>query len=104
MPALAFMFASTNLVFELGIVLWLLMGWRFVLAEGVGAFVLIGVMWLLVALTLPKGLEAGGPRRMTRRAKMRACCHDHGGTTDLGRRSESETWPASRTPSPWTGA
>ena len=51
------MFASTNLVLELGIVLWLLMGWRFVLAEFVGAFVLIGVMWLLVRLTLPKGLE-----------------------------------------------
>lgn len=57
-PALAFMFASTNLVFELGAVLWLLMGWRFVLAELVGAFVLIGVMWALVALTKPKGLEA----------------------------------------------
>ncbi len=56
-PTLAFMFASTNLVLELGIVLWLLMGWRFVLAEFVGAFVLIGVMWLLVRLTLPPGLE-----------------------------------------------
>lgn len=56
-PTLAFMFAATNLVFELGIVLWILMGWQFVLAEFVGAFVLIGVMWLLVRLTLPKGLE-----------------------------------------------
>src|SRR3954469_159321 len=27
--ALAFMFASTNLVVELGAVLWLLLGWRF---------------------------------------------------------------------------
>ncbi len=74
-PTLAFMFASTNLVLELGIVLWLLMGWRFVLAEFVGAFVLIGVMWLLVRLTLPAGLEdearahpeAGGDHQ-----------HDHG--------------------------
>ncbi len=56
-PTLAFMFASTNLVFELGIVLWLLMGWRFVLAEFVGAFLLIGIMWPLVRLALPKGLE-----------------------------------------------
>ncbi len=56
-PTLAFMFAATNLVFELGIVLWILMGWQFVLAEFVGAFVLIGVMWLLVRLTLPQGLE-----------------------------------------------
>lgn len=56
-PTLAFMFASTNIVFELGIVLWILLGWRFVLAEFVGAFVLIGVMWLLIRVTLPKGLE-----------------------------------------------
>jgi uncharacterized membrane protein YraQ (UPF0718 family) len=56
-PTLAFMFASTNLVFELCAVLWRLMGWHFVLAEFVGAFVLIGIMWLLVALTKPKGLE-----------------------------------------------
>jgi len=55
-PALAFMFASTNLVFELGAVLWLFMGGTFVLAETVGALVLIAVMWLLVRMTLPKGL------------------------------------------------
>ena len=56
-PTLAFMFASTNLVFELGFILWLLLGWQFVLAELVGAFILIAVMWLLVTLTLPPGLE-----------------------------------------------
>src|SRR5439155_1886143 len=38
-PALAFMFASTNLVIEA--VLWVLMGWQFVLAEIFGALVLI---------------------------------------------------------------
>jgi uncharacterized membrane protein YraQ (UPF0718 family) len=56
-PVLAFMFASTNLVFELGFLLWLLLGWSFVLAEVAGAFILIAVMWLLVKLTLPKNLE-----------------------------------------------
>src|SRR5438477_9855544 len=35
-PALAFMFASTNLVIELGAVLWVLMGWQFVFAEVLG--------------------------------------------------------------------
>src|SRR3954454_15437078 len=34
--SMAFMFASTNLVFELGIVLWLLIGWQFAVAEFVG--------------------------------------------------------------------
>ena len=43
---MAFQFASTNLVFELGIVLWLFIGWRFTLAEFVGGLVLIGVMWI----------------------------------------------------------
>src|ERR1700682_501482 len=56
--ALAFMFASTNLVVELGAVLWLLMGWQFVLAETIGAFLLIGIMWLLMSILFPKGLEA----------------------------------------------
>ena len=42
--ALAFQFASTNLVIELGVVLWLLIGWQFTLAEFVGGLVLIVVM------------------------------------------------------------
>ena len=77
-PTLAFMFASTNLVFELGIVLWVLMGWRFVLAEFVGAFVLIAVMWLLVRLTLPKGLEQQA-RDHEEADTHGGCCHDHDG-------------------------
>ncbi len=61
-PALAFMFASTNLVIELGAVLWILMGWQFVLAEIVGSFVLIGVMWLLMTIVFPKQLETESAR------------------------------------------
>ena len=55
-PMLAFMFASTNLVFELALLLWRLLGWEFVLAEFVGAFVLIGLMWVIVKITFPKNL------------------------------------------------
>src|SRR5690348_7622732 len=43
--AMTFQFASTNLVFELGIVLWLFIGWRFTLAEFVGGLVLIVLLW-----------------------------------------------------------
>src|SRR5215470_9068640 len=46
--ALAFQFASTNLVWELGLVLWVLIGWQFALAEYVGGLVMIGLMWLLL--------------------------------------------------------
>jgi len=55
-PALAFLFASTNLVVELGVVLYLLMGWQFTAAEWIGGVVLIGIMAGLIGLTYPKRL------------------------------------------------
>src|SRR5271154_5486052 len=75
-PTLAFMFASTNLVLELGFILWLLLGWTFVMAEVVGAFVLIAVMWLLVKLTLPKGLVETA--RAHTGDEEESGCHSHG--------------------------
>ena len=48
--SMVFMFASTNLVIELGIVLWLMLGWQFAVAEFVGGSVMI----ILLALTLPR--------------------------------------------------
>jgi uncharacterized protein len=48
--AQAFMFASTNLVLELGIVLWLLIGWQFAAAEFIGGAIMIA----LLALVLPR--------------------------------------------------
>jgi uncharacterized protein len=55
--ALTFQFASTNLVWELGLVLWFLLGWQFTLAEFVGGIVLIVFMWALLRLFVSKGLE-----------------------------------------------
>ena len=55
-PALAFLLASTNLVIELGIVIAVFLGWQFVVGEYAGAVLLIGLMWLVVRLTLPKAL------------------------------------------------
>jgi uncharacterized membrane protein YraQ (UPF0718 family)/YHS domain-containing protein len=55
--AMAFQFASTNLVFELGIVLWLFIGWRFTLAEFVGGLVLIAVMWIALRLLVTRERE-----------------------------------------------
>ncbi|MFC6797084.1 permease [Haladaptatus sp. DYSN1] len=40
----AFMFASTNLVIEIGAVIWILLGWEFLLADFLGGFLLIGLM------------------------------------------------------------
>jgi uncharacterized membrane protein YraQ (UPF0718 family)/YHS domain-containing protein len=48
--ALAFQFASTNLVVELGAVIWILIGWQFTLAEFIGGLLLIAIMSLLLRL------------------------------------------------------
>jgi uncharacterized protein len=54
--AMAFEFASTNLVIELGIIMWLLLGWQFALAEFVGGPVMIIFMALLFRAYLTRGL------------------------------------------------
>ncbi len=56
--AMAFEFASTNLVVELGILLWLLLGWQFTLAEFVGGPLMVVLLALLFrALLTPRLLE-----------------------------------------------
>ena len=55
-PSLAFLFSSTNLVIELGIILYLLMGWQFTAAEWTGGVVLVAIMSILVRLTCPRHL------------------------------------------------
>jgi YHS domain-containing protein/uncharacterized membrane protein YraQ (UPF0718 family) len=51
--AMVFMFASTNLVIELGIVLWLLVGWQFAVAEFVGGAIMIAML----AVVLPRVVD-----------------------------------------------
>ncbi|MDQ6781243.1 MAG: permease [Candidatus Eremiobacteraeota bacterium] len=73
--AMVFMFASTNLVVELGLVLWQLMGWQFVLAEWVGGLVLITVFVLLARIFLrPQFVE---PARMHEEPAEGGHSHDH---------------------------
>ncbi len=56
--ALAFQFASTNLVWELGLVLWVLIGWQFTLAEYIGGLVMIALMAVLLRAFVSPRLEA----------------------------------------------
>src|SRR5215216_5821050 len=55
--ALAFQFASTNLVWELGLVLWILLGWQFTLAEYLGGILMILLMAVMLRLFVSKRLE-----------------------------------------------
>ncbi len=52
--AIAFMFASTNLVIELGALILIFLGWQFLVAEIVGGLLLIVVSSILIYLTYPK--------------------------------------------------
>jgi uncharacterized membrane protein YraQ (UPF0718 family) len=55
--AMAFQFASTNLVFEIGIVIWIFLGWQFTLAEFVGGLLLIVLMWVAIRLLVSRRTE-----------------------------------------------
>jgi uncharacterized membrane protein YraQ (UPF0718 family)/YHS domain-containing protein len=71
--ALAFQFASTNLVWELGLVLWVLIGWQFTLAEYLGGLVMIALMWLLLRLFVSRELE----QQAREHAERAASGHQH---------------------------
>ena len=71
--ALAFQFASTNLVWELGLVLWILIGWQFTLAEFVGGLVLIALMAILVRAFVSPQLE----ERARSHAQHAEAGHEH---------------------------
>ncbi len=66
--ALAFQFASTNLVWELGLVIWVLMGWQFTLAEFVGGIILIALMAVLLRRFVSPRVE-GAAREHAQRAQ-----------------------------------
>jgi len=50
--AIIFEFASTNLVFELGLILLILLGWQFVAAEFAGGLLMAVIIWILFKVTL----------------------------------------------------
>jgi uncharacterized protein len=54
--AIIFEFASTNLVFELGLALLILLGWQFVAAEFTGGLIMVVLLSLLFRVTLRGGL------------------------------------------------
>src|SRR6476646_1070409 len=83
---LAFQFASTNLVWELGLVLWVLLGWQFTVAEFLGGIVMIVLMALMLRLFVSPRLEERA-RRHARQAQA-GHIHDHG--EEPGRRTISD--------------
>ena len=70
--AIVFEFASTNLVFELGLILLILLGWSFVGAEFAGGLLMIVVLALLFRWTLKPGMVEEARRQVEqgRRGRM----------------------------------
>src|SRR3954453_12490280 len=71
--AMAFQFASTNLVFELGIVIWIFLGWQFTLATFLAVPAPIALMWLGLRLFVARTLE----EEARRHAEAAEAGHQH---------------------------
>jgi uncharacterized membrane protein YraQ (UPF0718 family)/YHS domain-containing protein len=80
-----FMFASTNLVVELGIVLFVLMGWQFAAAEFVGGAIMIVLMAVLGGLWFRGRMIAQARERLEVESDSG---HQHGPEENTGLQSE----------------
>jgi YHS domain-containing protein/uncharacterized membrane protein YraQ (UPF0718 family) len=78
--SMVFMFASTNLVLELGIILWLLMGWQFAAAEFVGGTIMIALFVLLA----PRIFPASELEQARARLNSDSAVASHHGMTNAG--------------------
>src|SRR6266849_5997929 len=64
--AIIFEFASTNLVFELGLVLLILLGWQFVAAEFAGGLLMAVILWILFSPKLRQRMVDAAKRQADR--------------------------------------
>jgi uncharacterized protein len=85
--SMVFMFASTNLVIEMGIVLLVLLGWQFAVSEFIGGIVMIVLLGTLGALWL-RGRAVVRAREHAAAADQsgheHACMHGQSGQGDRG--------------------
>jgi uncharacterized membrane protein YraQ (UPF0718 family) len=91
--ALAFMVASTNLVLELGLILLVLLGWKFMLGQWIGGVVMIAIMSVVLKFAVPKHLIEEARNR-----PEAGSGHDHGSMM-----AEGKTWWLWRRVSSWNG-
>src|SRR6478752_6482912 len=97
--SMVFEFASTNLVFELGIVMALLLGWQFVAGEFVGGPLMIVLVAILFRLFLKPGLveEARAEAEKGRLGAMEGHAE-----MDMSAEGSGSWWQRLRTPRGFT--
>src|SRR5882762_8916450 len=64
--AMAFQFASTNLVLELGIILAVLIGWQFVAAEFAGGLIMVAMLTVMLRAVMTRQRAAEAKRQADR--------------------------------------
>jgi len=98
--AMAFQFASTNLVVELGIIMALLLGWQFVLGEFVGGPLMIVLLALLFRAFLRRHMveEARAEAEKGRLGSMEGHAEMDMSVEAAGR----SVWQRLRSPAGWT--
>ncbi len=94
--AMVFMFASTNLVVELGIVLVVLMGWQFAASEFVGGAIMIVLLVLLGGVFLGGRRVAAARERLNEPTAGSSDAHEHHEPGDHGDHRDSSASPAAR--------
>ena len=92
--AMVFMFASTNLVVELGIVLVVLMGWQFAASEFVGGAIMIVLLVLLGGVFLGGRRVAAARERLNELTAGSSDAHEHHEPGDHGDHRDSSASPA----------
>ncbi|MGH9128384.1 MAG: permease [Acidimicrobiales bacterium] len=89
--AMIFMFASTNLVVELGLVLWLLIGWQFAVAELVGGAIMVVALAIVVPRVVPPARQELAREALGRPVHQEAADEPEG-TTTRGRLRSMGGW------------
>jgi YHS domain-containing protein/uncharacterized membrane protein YraQ (UPF0718 family) len=104
--SMVFMIASTNLVVELGIVILVLLGWQFTVAEFIGGPIMIFLLAITGGLVFTKHLVAPALKRVRGETPGG---HDHtamiGVSSERQDELEAESWSIKlRSPAAWSDA
>src|SRR5712692_1814 len=81
--AMVFMLASTNLVIELGLVLWILIGWQFAVSEYVGGIIMIGLLALVARFFFQPALVTRARQHLAEQSSAGAL-DEHAGDPGAG--------------------
>ena len=104
--AMVFMIASTNLVVELGLVMLVLLGWQFAVAEFVGGPIMIVLLALVGGYVFTPRLLSAARARLSRGGRSD---HDHAAMATVSEERqeelEAERWGTKlRSPAAWSDA